>query len=552
MELSPSSRLSFFTETGAIIQCPIEGRKFGIAIDIPRELWPSISLTLGPVSLPLRLGEAALCAHSEWPPCGPGHYELTLVCGEIYERRPIVVVPEYFTEGDFNAIIAELTDALPKSIASNLQACGGLLGTNLAQDREPSIEQEFFRLRRAIVGTKERLGILKVLPMIERDCYHVFKPRHELRKLNKARKPDISKLPQLISMPGNFFSSGALKQVFDVTVERSFETYENRLVKAYVQALQSQLSRLQARLEAEVAPPAIARELESLVAELRLTCARATFLREVRLPFVSAGRVTMVLLKSPAYRAVFEDYLALYKKSSVRLEEPALKTPLNNFPFLYQLWANLRVVSVMLQVCAELGYRCVSHPWVKRDAKGLFIQVMNDGDVAIELSCPTTGRVVSLVPWRTDAGNENPPSEGPAGDALSQSQQVPPALAIAIYTPEKPAVVLLFDPKYKVSDKAAATKKTNTKTGTAKGAQKEEVVETLSAIEPTKQDIDELLHCMDLVRTPEGIREIQYAAILYPGQRQQIASDLEALPARPMDGGALQNGVYEVLRRYLA
>jgi hypothetical protein len=48
-----------------------------------------------------------------------------------------------------------------------------------------------------------------------------------------------------------------------------------------------------------------------------------------------------------------EDYLALYKHSSVRLEEPALNAPLNKFPFLYQLWANLMVVSVVLQVCAE-------------------------------------------------------------------------------------------------------------------------------------------------------------------------------------------------------
>ena len=41
----------------------------------------------------------------------------------------------------------------------------------------------------------------------------------------------------------------------------------------------------------------------------------------------------MVLLKNPAYRAVFEDFLALHKLSSVRLEEPTLNAPLNNFPF---------------------------------------------------------------------------------------------------------------------------------------------------------------------------------------------------------------------------
>jgi hypothetical protein len=302
------------------------------------------------------------------------------------------------------------------------------------------------------------------------------------------------------------------------------------------------MSRLQARLESEAAPPAMASDLEALASEFRLACTRATFLRQVRLPFVSAGRVTMVLLKNPAYRAVLEDYLALHKQSSVRLEEPALNAPLNKFPFLYQLWANLKVMSVMLQVCAESGYLCVSHRWVKRDNKGLFIQVMYDGEAAIELSCPITGRGVRLLPWRTDSGSEK---------NLSTSHELPPGLAIAIYTAEKPPVVLLFDPKYKVapeSAKKAVAKKTSAKTKAAKN----EMVDALGAIEPMKEDIDELLLCMDQVRTPEGVREIQYAAILYPGQRKQIASDLEALSARPSDGEALQKNVYDLLRRYLA
>jgi len=543
MESSPSSRLSFFIEPGATIKCPVEGRKCGIAIDIPRELWPSISLTLGTVALPLQLDEAAMCAYSEWPPCGPGHYELSLVCGDIHERLTITVMPQYFSESEVNSIIHDLTELLPKSIASRLQECGGLLDINLALDHEPTILQAFLKLRRGIYGTEDRLGILQILPIIQRQCHQVLVQRPEIRDTNRARRPDISKLPQAISMPGNVSASGRLKQMFDVTVERSFETYENRLVKAYVKALQSQISRLQARLGSELAPPAVATELEALSSEFRLACTRATFLREVRLPFGSADRVTMVLLKNPAYRAVLEDYLALYKQSSVRLEEPALNAPLNKFPFLYQLWANLRVVSAMLQGCAESGYLCVSHPWVKRDNKGLFIQVVNDFEPAMELSCPTTGRAVRLIPWRRDRGSEN---------TLSTSQDLVPALAIAIYTPEKPPVVLLFDPRYKVaaqSAKRAVAKKTSAKTKAAKNKMAETLIAI--AIEPMKEDIDELLYCIDQVRGPEEVCEIQYAAILYPGQRKQIASDLEALPARPSDGDALHKNVYEVLRRYL-
>jgi hypothetical protein len=120
MDSSPSSRLSFYTESGAIIECPVEGRMCGIAIDIPKELWPAISLKLGTVSMALRLDEAATCAHSERPACGPGFYELSLECGDLRERRTITVVPQHFTVSDFNSMVHELTELLPKSIASQV------------------------------------------------------------------------------------------------------------------------------------------------------------------------------------------------------------------------------------------------------------------------------------------------------------------------------------------------------------------------------------------------------------------------------------------------
>lgn len=546
MESSPSSRISFFTETGAVIHAPVEGRKCGIALAIPKELWPLVSLKLDTKPLPLQFNAVTISAYAEWPPCGPGYYEISLACGDIHERLNVKVLPQYFSESDFIAIVQDLEEKMPKLISSQLQECGGLVGENLVQDQEPTIEQEFVRLRRAVAGTKERLGVLQLLPMIQRDCYQVLVPRHELRKANQARKPDISKLPRAIAMPGNIFPSGALKQMYDMTVERSFETHENRLVKAYVQALQSQMSRLQGRLEAEATAPAIAHELDLLLSEFRLACTRASFLREVRQPFVSAGRVTMVLLKNPAYRAILEGYLALFKQSPIRLEEPALSAPLSNFPHLYQRWANLIVVSVLLQVCAELDYQCVGHPWIKRDNSGLVIPVMKEGEAGIKLSSPTTGRVVCVVPWKTNSGSANP---------LGNGTELPPALAIAIYTPERSPVVLLYDAKYQVAEEGtnqAVSKKTNSKTNTKIKAIKKDTPVNIRGIAPMKEDIDELLRGMEQGRTPDGGREIQYAAILYPGLRKQITPELEVLSARPSDREALEQSIFDVLRLYLA
>ncbi len=535
MESSPSSRLSFFTTSGVLIQSPIEGLECGIAVAIPKEREKVASLKLGTLALPLWFAQDSLCALSAWPACGPGQYKVSLECGDIRERRVITVMPQHFTENEFFYMVHELTDQLPIAIASRLQECGGLAGINLVAIQEMSIEQEYYRLRQAVRGTKERPGILQLLPMIQRDCYQVLVPKHELRKVNKTRRPDISRLPQAMTMPGNVSWDGYVNQMFDVTVERSYETYENRLVKAYVQALQSQFSRLLSRLESEPAQASITREIQDLFGEFRLTCSRTGFLRQVRLPFVSAGRVTMVLLKKPAYRAVLEDYLALYKRAPVRLEEPALNTPLNKFPYLYQLWANLKVVKAMLQVCAEAGFRCTSHKWIKRDSKGFFIDVMNDCSTAIELTSPTTGKTVKLIPWSPASGQV----------ATNHRQDLPPALTVCVYTAGKPPVVLVFDPKYKVvgvSPEMAVAKRT---------AVKAESAEALSSIEPVPEHIDELRSCTEAVRTPGGVREIQYAAILYPGLRKQIAATIEALPARPEDGEGMEKLIADVLRPHL-
>jgi hypothetical protein len=171
---------------------------------------------------------------------------------------------------------------------------------------------------------------------------------------------------------------------------------------------------------------------------------------------------------------------------------------------------------------------------------------MKEGEAGIRLSCPTTGRIVCVVPWKTDSGRTPPLGNGP---------ELPPALAIAIYTPERTPVVLLYDAKYQVTEEGtnqSVAKKVNSKTNTKLKPIKKDAPLAISGIAPMKEDIDELLHGMERSKTPDGGREIQYAAILYPGQRKQITADLEALSARPSDREALEQSIYDVLRLYLA
>lgn len=376
----------------------------------------------------------------------------------------------------------------------------------------------------------------------------------------------MSRLPQAMSIPGNLVTIDRLYQMYDQTVQSSFGAYENRLVKAYVLALRGRLSMLQARLAQEPAPPAMATELATLANEFHLTYMRAEFLRSV--PALSSVRVTMVLLKNPAYRAVLEGYLALNEPSSVTIQEPMLSFPLNGFPYLYQRWVNLQLLSALLQVCAESGYKCVSHRWVKRSIKSTKIQVTNDDQPAVQLSNVATGRSVSFVPW--------------SGSVSMSGQRGPIDAAIVIETPGNPLAVLVFDPKYWVDSELVKTKtesvkrtsenakiKKRKKKGAKNKAEESEVAEgagrsegsegseeteesdAVSVIKPRAEDVEEILRAEDQLKALGGATELKYAAILYPGPRMQLAPNVEALPAHPNSVDVLQSNLCEVLRRWL-
>lgn len=530
MESSPSSKLRFLDETGKEIPLPVEGSNCCIAVDVPKENWSDISLQCGIHKLEVLFDRDFAYCH--WPICGPGHYELYLVCRDYRERRKVTLMPRYFTEREISSMLEDLTEILPKSIASQLIESGVHLGT---LEQKPTVEDEYLELRRAIAGTDDRLGLLQILPVIQRECHHVLTTRTELRDSNQLRRPDISKLPGIMAMPGNVLSPDLVFQMYDMTVERSFDTYENRLVKAYVEALRGRLSRLQDKKDQ--VPPSVAAEIETLVNDFNLACVRATFLRQVRLPTVFTGRVTMVLLKNPTYRIIFEDYLALNKQSSVILEEAALNDPLNQFPFLYELWINLTVLNAMLQVCVEAGFRCVSHKWIKKYKRGIFIQMTNDEKAAIEFMCPDTGRQAALVPWRPDHGNEI------LEDTANRERLI--ALALLIDTPGKQPQILVFDPEYRVGAKGIDEAK-------EKIGADAETEKARSHIEPMKEDVADLLRWVDLSKTSESARAMPYAAILYPGPGLRFSSEVEALTAVPSQRDALQKAVSGVLRSYLA
>jgi hypothetical protein len=270
----------------------------------------------------------------------------------------------------------------------------------------------------------------------------------------------------------------------------------------------------------------------------------------------------MVLLKSPSYRLVFEDYLALNQQSSVTLSETALRDSLKQFPYLYEMWANLRVLNAMLQVCVESGFQCVSHNWVKKNSKGIFFQVIDDEQAAIELVNPKNGKRATLVSWKPDGGNEI------LEDTPNHERLI--ALAIVIDAPAEQSKLLVFDPEYRVAARSSdaleneggaknasagnASSKSKKKNSAASriADAKREVADARSGIEPMKEDIADLQRWVEQSKAPDSARTLEYAAMLYPGTRMQFGSEVEALSALPSDGDGLHKAISDVLRRYLA
>ncbi len=536
MESPRSSRLSFY-DSGSVIPSPIEGRKCGIAINVPKELRPSISLTLAGVYLPLFDNESL--AYSQWPPCGPGHYELFLACNGISESRTVTVLPTHFEEEDFNLVFQELTDVLPAMLTNRLIACGAQISPPPARDQMSIEEEEFVKLRDAIMGTKERLGMMQILAILQRDCVKILIPKLEVRSVEKVRRPDISRLPQAMSMPGNVLSSSRLYQMYDTTVDQSFEAYENRLVKAYALALRSRLSRLQARLKAMTPPPAMTTEVDNLANEFHLAYMRATFLRSIRNASITSVRITMVLLKNPAYRAVLQGYLGLSQQAAVNIEEPALAAPLNNFPYLYQRWAGFKLLNALLQVCSEKGYRCTNHHWVRSFNKNTTIQVLNDGRPAVQLWSDRAGLLVSYVPW------------SPLGAAALGAPHPPTGVAIFLEAPGQIGKAMLFDPKYWVDAKPLPESTAKPVKRKTKRTIADEYNRKRSALDPLQTDVNEILQFKQQIRGVENASEIIYSSIMYPGLRKPVTNDIEALPAHPCDGESLHKTLVEVLRRLI-
>jgi Uncharacterized conserved protein len=517
--LHTSSKLGFYSIEGKSLEVPKEWQPAWIEVRLPPNQLQKVQLFRQGRQLNLQQHQGRDCIVAEWERSDPGYYQLRLEWGSTVEELRVTVLPEKISLDAFTQLLTDLSMGLPAAVALALQRVGAFGNLVFRTPPETTLAEELNRLRRTILGTEERPGLQSLLPELALDPHQVLRSQEVWVPQAQARRLSISRLPQ--AMRGhNLDKFGKPVRVLDCRVEHTLDVYENRLVKLYVHQVERRLLRLERRqselklLTSRDDYRDCIQELQMLLKSLRDAKRQAQFLSEVSLPQSLTNQLTMVLLKRPAYRAALEGFLEFCRQMEVRLDQSALDVPLQNLPYLYQLWGTLQVIQVLLEVAAEQGYR-VKHNRLTRPIENELVVVLPNGEIAVELVHPQTGVSVALTPERTFANDRSA-----ATYSISFDQR--PDIVVEVRHPSSQVPrIYLFDPKYKVDSREGCKV-------------------------PLKQDIDKMHSYRDAIRGVGGVRVVQYAAILYPGNHEQYDDGLEALPTNPLSVGELHKHLRRV------
>ncbi len=466
--------------------------------------WPDVSVRVGAQALAvsLRMFDGEPVAVADWPRSGPGSYRVDVTIAGVPTSETFTIEPSKMSSEDFGQLITSLESELPTSIAIALKQLGGLVGVDVAPPRPHALAEEVARIRRVLYGDATMPGLVRLLVDISSAPHAVFRTTDPWVKRAAARRPAAARLASAYARAGNLDRDGTPLNLVDSRVQHSFDTYENRIVATFIQQIDARIRRLErvATVGTLLSRDEIAALRDTLVRARRT----APFLDEVRTLRAAPTQITMVLLRRPPYRAVFAAYLAFQRGLAVRIRDSALSAPLEDLPYLYQMWGTLRVILALLETAAPFGFRVEAERLIGRDHSGLFFRVLPAGRVAVRLVRDRDGREVRLIPE---------PTYGRRGTASQRIYSVSfdqrPDVAVEIVGADGRRDVYLFDPKYKLTETSAG----------------------ISV--PTKIDIDKMHAYRDAIRGGDGRRLVRYAGTLYPGPTVKYGHGISALQALP-------------------
>jgi len=513
-----TSELTFTDSEGEFLGVPIEWTPCMLQIPVDPTRWASVTAHVNgrPMSVSARVVGGVERVVAEWERSGPGRYEIIAVAGDDEWKRTVKVDAAKISSHALDRLLSDLEASLPITVAVALRDAGAHIGVHLSDPAEQTLASEIARIRRAVFGAN-RPGLLAVLDATARDPHRMLTNVGVWTRRSQVRRPDGASLVQSLWKADNL-ESGLPKHLLDRRVVHTVDLYENRIVRAFTDEVLSRLRRLTAVL-AETSNRAMHEEVRLMLNLLTQARRKATFLDEVGPLLQPPSRVTMVLLKRREYRAAYEGLLEFRKRFSVRLDEAALGEPLENLPYLYQVWGTLVVIRAVLEAASKAGFSVWRQQLVWPHSGGLYLSVLKDGqDTLVMRRGAETLRVVSER------------SYGKGGVPLrSMSFGQRPDIAVELEHEDGTVDVLLFDPKYKLDSEAS-----DGGDGT-----------------PKKVDIDKMHAYRDAIRDGDGHRAVRYAATLYPGATKAYGPGLSALRAYPGEDEVLAAAVESVVSGWI-
>lgn len=518
MASPPTSRVAFLGPDLKPIDRPGEWAQALLILDADPEQWKECRLNINyrPLELMRRMINGQDRIAATWERAGAGHYRIEAITPDGVEIRDIRIEPEKISSEAFAALLGDL-HTLPAEIAIALQNLGALEGVQLRDPNESTLAQQILRLRRAVDGHDNRPGLKGVLGQVAQHPHRVLLNRGEWVRRHQVRRPDPTRLIAALIRPGNLDEDLRPQRVVDSRVEHTVDVYENRLLKGYSAAAMLRLRQILA-VCGDKRHQELKAETERMLSDMARAIRMAEFLEDVHLPTLLDQRLSMILLKVPAYRAMYEGWLEFLKTAVVVLDDRALDAPLENLPHLYEQWATLQLIQATLVEAAAQGFAVRAQNLVHKARGSLVIRILPEGRPALVLWHPGREVQVQLVPQYTyDKG---------ADQLGSVSHQQRPDVSVILTYPDESQAVYLFDPKYKLDS---------------------QWVEDDRDPRPKKIDIDKMHAYRDAIRGPAGERVVRYAATLYPGPTVTYTKGLEAIRAYPGEDAQLGPRVTRIL-----
>lgn len=496
----------FSLADGADLLQPLEWTQCFVEI-CGLEAWENCTLSLQGESLELsktrKHGKMGI--YAEIPRRGAGKYLLELKQGPVVlESVAFAVVPRKLSEESFSRLLDDVQFELPYGIAFSLQKLGGLAGVRIEPWQESVKERELLLLKRALHGSATgKTGLLQLLAALTRNPQYKLENEEPWVETYAVRRPSASGLARALYRPGNIVQRLPLA-LPDRRAKPSLDTYENRVVLFLHDLVRKRLHRL-TRLKWPESG-GYRQTIERMVMQLAAARSGATFLDEVS-PLTSApSRVSMVQMKTPAYRASLNILLEMLRVISVHLDHPAMEHPLEGVPTLYQYWGTLLLIQALAETAGRYGFLVTQQNLVRRDPTGLIFTVFPQGKAALSLTHLSSGAVIHLYPEKSFGSGISD------SDYFSLSYKKRPDICVELLKPGSPPRLLLFDPKYKLLSEDMSQPETG---------------------DPLRVDIDKMHTYRDAIRHKHNVRPVAFAGIIYPGSTKEFSQGLSALGCIP-------------------